>query len=179
MCQNKLSTPLDSLATWFSEFDINSILSSSHLSSCWSLSALFVNSDNTVREFVCNCLNVGKRRLLKAALKFLKIPLHFVSSMARCQRYPLVVVAARARTSSKSSCPHQGSPELRVEPEVENGVRTHRCLGHDGGDGTQSIRNLMYDFQVFISHFLNSGFYWYIIRYIDKPKSKSQDLGCV
>ena len=47
-----------------------------------------------------------------------------------------------ACTSPKSSRPHQGSPELRVEPEVENGVCTHRCLGHDGGDGTQSERDL-------------------------------------
>ena len=48
-----------------------------------------------------------------------------------------------ACVSPKSSCSEQSSPELRVEPEVEDGVCTHRGLGQDCGDGKQSVGNLI------------------------------------
>ena len=57
----------------------------------------------------------------------------------RGHQYTVVAIL----TSPLIRCPHQSSPELRVEPEVEYGVCAHRCLGHDGGDGKQDVRNLL------------------------------------
>ena len=61
--------------------------------------------------------------------------------MEGCEWYALVGLAACV--SPKSSCSEQSSPELRVEPEVEDGVCTHRGLGQDCGDGKQSVGNLI------------------------------------